>query len=350
MMHLKAIFVSLIWILFFVLSCGKKLPPTSPDIWPPKVLNVNPIDRHHIVVYFSERVDTITSQKLINFKILNPERSETTGVIFSERKSKGDEVLLTIPELGNDKYTLFVYNIKDIKGNLMKNAEKSFKPSSEKDTIPPLLKYSRPSRMWIRAPMDSIILLKFSEPMDSSSADLDNFILTNVLIDSGFVWSKTLTQLRLGFHLKEATVGKVFILPVLSDLSGNRLEEMRILTLTAMDSLPKNRMNINVGKENELRTKGYAFLRSRTKKLLENITVVDTACSFFFMPEDTYFVSVIAKDSVDTTGVWWGEKKIGFFPDTTGVLNEKISLDYIKKDKIDHFVLSTYDVLLGSIK
>jgi len=345
------IFIKVLFPLIFLsCGCGKKLAPTSPDRWPPKVLNVNAIDEHHLTVYFSERIDTVTSQESMNFEIFNPENAETTSVIFSERAKKGDEVLLTITKLEDKRYTLFVSNIKDIKGNLMKNAEKSFEPSFEKDTIPPLLVSSKPSRMWIRAPVDSTIMLKFSEPMDSFSIGLDDLILTNVSLDSAFIWSKTLTQLTLRFHLEKGIIGKVFILPVFSDLSGNRLGEMRILTLATMDSLPKNRMNINIGKGNEVRTKGYTFLRTRTKELLENITVIDTICSFFFMPEDTYFVSVIAKDSVDTTGLWWGEKKIAFFPDSTGLVNEDITMAFISKERIPAFLLNIFNILTRNTK
>lgn|GEM_PF-4932048 len=345
------IFIKVLFSLIFLsCGCGKKLAPTSPDRWPPKVLNVNAIDEHHLTVYFSERIDTVTSQKLMNFEIFNPENAETTSVIFSERAKKGDEVLLTIPKLEDKRYTLFVSNIKDIKGNLMKNAEKSFEPSFEKDTIPPLLVSSKPSRMWIRAPVDSTIMLKFSEPMDSSSIGLDDLILTNVSLDSHFVWNKTLTEVTLRYHLMKDRITRVFVLPLMSDLSGNPSEEMRIITLTSLDTLPQNRMNIKIESSTGEIKKGYAFLRSKTKELLEDITKTDAIFSFFFIPADTYFVATIAEDSVDTTGYWWGEKKIAFFPDSTGLFNEDITMAFISKERIPAFLLNIFNILTRNTK
>lgn len=351
-MRLKIVGISIIYILLFISNCGKKLPPTSPDRWAPKVLNVDAVDEHHLRIYFSERIDTLTPKNLTNFKILNSENSETTNVIYSERDKKGDEVLLTIPELEDRKYSLLIFKIKDIKGNLMERAEKSFKPSKEKDTIPPLLKYTRPSRMRTSAPQDSLILLRFSEPMDSGACRIDNFLLTYVALDSLFKWNETLTELTLHYRLVKDKICKLYILPLLPDLSGNPINEMRILTLTTSDTLPKNRMNIKIIKDEKELKETYAFLKLAKDGLFEDITPVDTtlAFSFFFTPPDTYLISIIAQDTIDTTGFWWGEKKTLFLPDTTGSMDEEVEVDFIKREEIPDDLLDLYKILVTNIK
>lgn len=349
-MKLKIIYISIFYILFLLSGCGKKLPPTSPDRWAPRVLNVNAVDEHHLRIFFSEKIDTLTPKKLDNFKILNPENGETTSVIYSERDKKGDEVLITVPKLEDMKYSLLIFNIKDIKGNLMIRAEKSFKPSNEKDTIDPILRYTRPSRIRTSAPLDSIILLRFSEPMDSGACGINDFVTTYIDIDSLFVWNETLTEVTLRYRLVKDKICKVFMLPLMPDLSGNSLIEMRILTLTTSDTLPKNRMNIKIIKDEKELTKTYAFLRNASDRLFQDISPVDTTFSFFFTPPDTYFISVVAQDSLDTTGLWWGEKKIAFFPDTTRSVDEEVEVDFIKRDRIPESLLNLYKILSTNIK
>ena len=71
-MKLKIVCFSIIISVILVSGCGKKLPPTSPDIWPPRVLNVKAEDEYHLRIFFSERIDTLTPKRLENFKIYGP--------------------------------------------------------------------------------------------------------------------------------------------------------------------------------------------------------------------------------------------------------------------------------------
>lgn len=341
------------YILIFLFSgCGKKLPPTSPDRWAPRVLNVNPVDDHHLRIYFSERIDTLTPQKLDNFKIVHPENSETTKVIYSERVQKGDEVLLTIPKLAEGRYSLLIFNIKDISGNLMKRAVKPFEPSNEKDTIPPLIKRTRPMRIRTSAPQDSIIFLKFSEPMDSANCSINDFILTYINIDTLFIWDETLTQLSLQYSLAKDKMCKLFILPLLTDLSGNPTSNIRILTLTTLDTIPKNRLHIRIIKNGKQLIKTYAFLTYAKDGLLENISPVDSTLtvSFYFTPPDTYLITILAQNPLDTTGFWWGEKKSLFFPDSTRSMDEEVEVNLTEGKEIPDNLLNLYKILATNIK
>lgn len=351
-MRLRTISITILFSLFILSSCGKKLPPTSPDRWAPRVLNVNAIDKHHLCIYFSEKIDTTSARRLEHFMIFNPENSETTAVIFSERDKKGDEVLLTIPELKDSKYSLLIFNIKDLKGNVMKEAIKTFKPSMEKDTIPPLLKHSKPLRIRTSAQKDSIILLMFTEPMDSGACEIGDFISTFIDIDSLFVWNKTLTEVSLRYKLKEGKICKLFVLPLITDLSGNPLGELRILTLTTCDTIPKNRMNVKIIKDGKELTKTHAFLSGAKKGLLQDITAVDTSCtfSFFFAQPDTYQISVISENPLDSSGIWWGESRIEFFPDTTRSMETEVEVNLVKKVEIPESLLNLYKILVKNIK
>jgi len=338
--------------LFLIGGCGKKLPPTSPDRWPPKVLNVEATDKHHLSIYFSERIDTLSPQRLNNFIIINPENSETTSVIYSERAREGDEIMLTIPELEDRNHLLLILNIADVKGNIMKRAEKSFVPTKKMDTIPPVLTRTIPSRIRISASPDSIVTLRFSEPMDSGRVNVNDFILTNLFIDSLFNWNETLTEIKLHYRLLEGKMCKLFILPLMSDLSGNPTSNMKILTFTTDDSLPKNRLNIKFIKNKKKLRNVYAFLRFTGDSLIEDIVPVDTASafSFFFAPPDTYLVSVFGKDSLDTTGLWCGEKKCIFIPDTTRSMNDELEVHFSKKGEVDANLYKLYQILVKNIK
>ncbi|OQX54894.1 MAG: hypothetical protein B5M53_05230 [Candidatus Cloacimonas sp. 4484_209] len=345
-------FIILTLILSLLANCGKKLPPTSPDRWPPKLLNVNPVDAHHLQCYFSERLDTISPKKLENFKILNTENGETTSIIYSQREKKGDEILLTIPKLTKEKYSLIIFNIRDAAGNLMKKAEKSFIPSLKKDTIPPLLVSTKPMRFHTSAPQDSIIILRFSEPIDSTHISSNDFIATNMTIDPNFIWDRTLTKLTIGYKLSKEKLCKFFILPFVKDLSGNPLNNMKILTLTTADILPKTKLNITVTNFKKSLIKPYAFLFYSKDTLLADIVTIDTTAhfSFYFLPIDSFIVYTLAEDSVDTTGIMFGNKRIAFYPDTSGIMNASVNLYFTKKKNLLSQLFNIYNTITENIK
>ncbi len=336
----------------FLLSCGKKLPPTSPDRWAPKVLNVQPVDKHHIRIFFSERLDSITPRKLVNYKIVDHERAETTAIIYAERAKKGDEVFITIPMLEEKKYSLLIYHIKDLKGNMMKFAEKGFTPSMERDTVAPLLKSTKPSQMLTSAPLESTIILTFTEPMDTGAVSLDDFMQTNLLLDSVFVWNKTLTELALHYKLEEGKMSKLFILPQLTDLSNNPLAEMRILGLTTNDTIPRNRLNIDIETVDSSLTNAYGFFSLAKSAQLHDVIWADTNLSFslYFATPDTYFISVIAEHAEDESGMWWGEKTITFYPDTTRSMSDTVAVSFVNRDKLPERLFELYQLMVKHIE
>lgn len=351
-MKKKIINYVLIILVIAFFNCGKKLPPSSPDRWAPHLLNVSAVDEHHLSVFFSESIDTVSPRKLENFILFNPQSDDTIDIILSERTPKGDEIVLTIQKLVDAQYTLTVLNISDIKGNVLKKAEKSFEPSHEKDTIPPIIRRTYPSRVLTSAPIDSLIFIEFSEPMDSVDCSLNNFILTNISIDTNFIWNETITKLNLRYELIGDRLCKLFILPLVTDLSGNFLENMRVITLTSVDSLPKNRMDIGIVKGTENLIDVYAFLTLKGKGLLEDIVAVDTSFSFSFYSiyPDTYVVSVAGRDSSDTTGLWWGEKETVFIPDSVGSMGDNIEIDFIDKGNIPDRYIYLYKILRENLK
>jgi hypothetical protein len=348
----RHLFVMVMILSGIVIHCGKKLPPTSPDRWAPRVLSVKAEDRNHLRVFFSEGIDTTSGRIYDNYKIIDPESSETTLVIYSEREKRGDEVLLTIGELEDKKYTLLILNIRDLKGNVMDRAEKSFFPSSERDTIPPLLRYTKPLRMKTSAPLDSLILLRFSEPMDSLSLGMNSFLFSYMKIDSFFEWNETITEVSIRYKIEEGKICKIFILPVTTDLSGNPLGEFRILTFTSIDTFPKNRMSVKITREKKDLVQPYGFLSKLKDDVLQDFYQIDTtyAFSFYFTAQDTYNIYVVSRDSVDTTGFWWGQKQIAFFPDTSRSMNVDVSVSFQKKSEIPGSILRVYKILSEGIR
>lgn len=347
----RTIILFFVWSLLLV-SCGKKLPPTSPDRWAPRVLNVQPVDKHHIRIFFSERIDSLTPRKLVNYQIIDHENAETTAVIFAERSKKGDEVLLTIPVLEERKYSLMIYNIADLKGNMMKSAEKGFTPSTEHDTIAPLLKSTKPSRMLSSAPVESTVILTFTEPMDTAGVSFDHFVQTNLRLDTAFVWNKTLTELTLRYTLAEGKMCKLFVLPQPPDLSGNPLAEMRILTLTTNDTIPRNRLNINIVSSDSTFSNIYGFFSGAKDAELHDVVWADTNLSFvlYFATPDTYSLSVIAEHPEDTSGMWWGEKAVVFFPDTTRSMRDTVSVSFVERNALPEKLFELYKLMITNIE
>jgi hypothetical protein len=333
-------------------ACGKKLPPTSPDRWAPRVLNVQPVDEHHLKIFFSERVDTLTSGKLVNYQIVDHERAETTAIIYAEREKQGDEVLVTIAELAQKEYSLLVYNIKDLHGNLMRFAEKGFSPSTDRDTSAPLLKYTKPSRVLTSAPAESTIFLRFTEPMDTAAASLDDFIQTNLTIDSALTWNKTLTELTLRYRLDEGKMSRLFVLPKVTDLSGNPLAELRILGLTTNDTIPRNRLNIDIEAPDTALANAYGFFSLARGMQLYDIVRIDTLCSFsvYFATPDTYLMSIIGEHPEDTSGMWWGEGTIEFYPDTTRSMNAVVPVSFVTRGDIPERLFEFYELLYLNIR
>lgn len=335
-----------------VLSCGKKLPPTSPDRWAPKVLNVQSVDERHIRVFFSERIDSLTPWKLVNYCIVDHEEAETTAIIYAEREKKGDEVLLTIPVLEEKKYSLLIYNIKDLKGNMMKFAEKGFTPSTAPDTIAPLLKSTKPSRMLSSSPAESTIVLTFTEPMDTGAVSPQHFIQTNLAVDSSFVWNGTFTELTFRYRIEEGKLSRLFVLPKLPDLSGNPLAEMRVLSLTTNDTIPRNRLKVDISPPATPLSMTYGFFSRAGDGQLHDIVWADTNLSFnlYFATPDTYLISILAEHRDDTSGMWWGEKTIFFFPDTTRSATDTVTVSFVKRDVLPEKIFSLYQLLTANIK
>ncbi len=344
---MKKYIVCCVVMVLFLFSCGKKLPPTSPDRWPPRVLDVQSVDRYHLRVFFSERLDSLTPRKLVNYGIVKHGDAETTSVIYAEREKKGDEVLITIPLLEEEEYSLLIYRIKDLKGNMMEFAEKKFTPSMAPDTVAPLLKATSPSRTLTSAPVESTIVLTFTEPMDTISATPAHFMQTNLMIDSVFAWNKTLTEMTLHYKLEENTMAKLFILPKIPDLSGNPLDDMRILGLTTNDTIPRNRLNIDIAAADSSLINICGFLTRHKDGALHDIVWADTTLSFtiYFATPDTYSVGVVGEHKEDTTGMWWGEKEIAFYPDTTRSMVDTVAVSFVKRDVLPERLFSLYELI-----
>ena len=87
----------------------------SADFIPPIVDSIHVFTSTQIEVFFNEAVDSLSSSISTNYAI-----NKTLIVTHAERDAVNlKRVLLTIPQLANDFYTLTIQNIKDIAGNEM---------------------------------------------------------------------------------------------------------------------------------------------------------------------------------------------------------------------------------------
>ena len=87
----------------------------SADFIPPVIDSIHVLTSTQIKVFFNEAVDSLSSSTSTNYSI-----NKALIVTYAQRDSVNlKRVLLTIPALTNDFYTLTIQNVKDIAGNEM---------------------------------------------------------------------------------------------------------------------------------------------------------------------------------------------------------------------------------------
>ncbi len=149
-----------ILILFF-LSCGKKAPPPSPDRWAPKVGKVEAIDKFHIKVRFTEKVDKESAENTANYKISG------LNIYRAILQSDGRTVLLSTSIQKDTIYAIEIFEVKDVAGNKMKEIKMKIKGSTKEDTSKPVLLTKL--RKWNKVIVDSVFHFSFNEKISGYS-------------------------------------------------------------------------------------------------------------------------------------------------------------------------------------
>lgn len=152
-MNLKKFSLSLFLLASFF-SCGKKLPPPSPDIFPAKIMSGYYIPNSQIRVDFNEQLnsDFDSVQCVIN------------GNLYPAKGYVKGSSLFIDYDYDSAATMLHLFGVKDEKKNKKNYLSVAINGKIQRDTMPPeIIK---------RVLSDSILLLEFSEDIASCSLEL----------------------------------------------------------------------------------------------------------------------------------------------------------------------------------
>ncbi len=231
----SGLFHFVFWLLVLTSFCAKKLPPTSPDRFAPRLKKIETVDRLHIRLKFSEPIDTRSIAK-DDFSI-TADSSTLRVLSVSSAEDPNSLLLLTEPQklIGYDVHGL----VRDTANNITR-FQKSFIGSTQPDTVPPHIIAIAPSVSAVRVRKNFTIRLIFSEPMDTTKA-LAYAILPGALKNRiGLRWAPD--QAGLSFAITDSlgpdtTVYFIFA-PTLPDLEGNPLVAPGFTVFTTDSALP----------------------------------------------------------------------------------------------------------------
>lgn len=215
--------------------CAKKLPPTSPDRFAPRLKKIETVDRLHVRLKFSEPIDTRSIAK--NDFTITTDSSTLRVLSVSSAEDPNSLLLLTDPQkpIGYAVSGL----VRDTANN-MTRFQMSFIGSTQPDTVPPHIIAIAPSVSAVRVRKNFAIRLLFSEPMDTTQA-LAYAIMPGALKNRiGLRW--TPDQAGLSFAITDSlgpdtTVYFIFA-PTLPDLEGNPLVAPGFTVFTTDSALP----------------------------------------------------------------------------------------------------------------
>jgi len=127
------------------LKSGIKFILAKEDTTPPRITSVQPTDNRHIVVRFSEPLDS-SSISLKSFQILDTAGQQSLSVLnyFSHGDQFNSFTVITDQQAGDSLYLLKVNEVKDKSGFVINPAAqvKQFVGSKAHDTIPPSIVFS----------------------------------------------------------------------------------------------------------------------------------------------------------------------------------------------------------------
>ena len=222
------------------MGCGKRGLPPSPDRWAPKLSGANAIDRNHLDLIFSERMDKAAAGQTGRYTVVDP-TGDTLPVYSAQLLPDGQTVRLTTETQASLSYSVYVSMVTDVAGNeLRPGSVKSFNGSTEEDKTRPRVRSIHPPDGSISVPLDSIVRITFSETMDTSSASLADgaLLVFPPPADSSLSWNDDLSSLSLPVLALTSHKAFVHVTRGCRDYGGNRLIRHERSIFTTLDSLP----------------------------------------------------------------------------------------------------------------
>jgi len=225
-----------ILLIILLVSCAKKAPPPSPDRWAPRLRGVEAVNRRHLRLTFSERLDPESTADISKYTCHETDTEGTLAIIGAAQRD-GDEIDLTTAPQSRRSYTLAIKGIEDLSGNEMGLQTIEFMGSETPDRHPPRVLHMSPADGSSNFDPDSAVTVQFSEAMDTTSVTKNSGLLPEGSMRLS--WNEGMTDFRL--HPQDVLAGEVYSLYLkdgCADIDGNRTEEWHYLTFTPDSVLP----------------------------------------------------------------------------------------------------------------
>ncbi len=220
-------------------SCGKRELPPSPDRWAPKLGGAKAVDKNHVDLVFSEKMDETTAQRRDNYTI-----ADTSGAslaIYSASLLSDKQVVrLTTEAQAPVEYSVRVSGVTDLGANeVRKGSISRFRGSAAGDTTSPFVRSIYPQDGSIGVAGDTTIQIVFSETMDTSSASLErgSIVLLPPPVDSSASWNEGMNIFYLSIASLSSHKSSLYVTKGCRDHSGNGLTRPVRSIFTTADSM-----------------------------------------------------------------------------------------------------------------
>ena len=206
-------------LLFLILACARKMPPPSPDRFPPGIVDKGSLYRDVYYIKFNEPLDT-SSINRNNFIIEDGRGKKLPHLISFFRNSSS---ILIYSRDDGDK-VIIEGQVSDLHKNV-KRFRVSIKNTHLRDTIPPWILAA--PQGWVRRGKEGIFIT-FSEPVDTTLFVLNYRSIP--LLKCTYKWSKGWDKLSIDFpDIEDSTLYSLYIGMEVFDMAGNRLDTFFII-------------------------------------------------------------------------------------------------------------------------
>ncbi|HID32787.1 MAG TPA: hypothetical protein EYP24_05365 [bacterium (Candidatus Stahlbacteria)] len=208
-----------------MIGCAHKAPPPAPDFYPPELDRVTVRDQHHLIIRFTEPIDSTTLDSLM---------IEDLGIIAGH--IQGSELVLLTEQMEEREYTYTVVardralNRRFIKG--------AFKGSDRLDTIPPEVAAITPPPFGTSVPRYLRGKIRFTEELDTTLSPAIYLLPGTTRVRPR--WRRDMVCLE--FHypdtLETTATYQILIIGNISDISKNGNQIIKAFPFTTDSILP----------------------------------------------------------------------------------------------------------------
>uniref|UniRef100_A0A7C6EA54 SbsA Ig-like domain-containing protein n=1 Tax=candidate division WOR-3 bacterium TaxID=2052148 RepID=A0A7C6EA54_UNCW3 len=280
------------------LACAQKMLPPSPDRFPPRLAEIEVLNRTKLNLKFNEEISAQSVTK-DNFLIYSTQ-NETLSVKEVMISRRGDIITL-VTEKQNPIHYLIQAQVSDLAGNRAKLRSR-FLGSVKKDTIPPRIVEITP-KLGSTKQKKITIRLRFSEEIDTLRP-LNWAILPKSLknrFEQSWQSDYRNLDLTLPDSLGPDTIVYFTLLPTIFDFEGNRLTGPGFTFFTSDSTLNTKLVTGKIQYQNRPITQGLVIFAQVYDSLRAlALTVVDSIGSFALqVREGIYEVTAVADTNYD---------------------------------------------------